>query len=156
MPCLVGLLNNHIASNRISHECGKEESGMVSKTSPLPTTSTRTVVEEPKTTAKLRSVILDIGNILDCSNTNNIIDPPNEILSDQTNTSVTESLQVSENTDNEDSMETLKEEDECVYNLKIDCILQIMLRMYENPPLSESLTDINTAKTFVQYLCWTR
>ena len=156
MPCLVGLLNNHVASNRINHECGKEESGLVNKTSPLPTTSTKTVVEQSKTTAKRRSVILDIGNILDYSNANNIIDAPNELLSDQTNTSITESLQVSENTDNEDSMESLKEEDECVYNQKIDCILQIMLRMYENPPLSESLTDINTAKIFVQYLCWTK
>lgn len=158
MPCLVTLLNTHITSNRYNHECGKEEKNSSnSELTIAPTIDDSKSENNEKPRPNLGRVALDVGQILE-SNTiseNKVL--PNEINVEQRDMPITKIVSVVHNSDKmDDSMESLNEPDECDYNQKIDWILQILLRLYENPPLSDSLTDTNTVKAVVQYLCWTK
>ena len=86
----------------------------------------------------------------------------NELEENRSNTSLAETniQQGSETCDSlpEFSGETDGSADNysCYYNKKMDWVLQILLKLCENPPLSDSLTDVSVAKAVVQYLCWTK
>ena len=144
-----------MSSNRNNHECGNEET-ISSKADPITIEHINTMNEEQQSRNKnSSSVFLDVGQILESNKTTENSELSNEMKEQSTTIAIIPSS--TQNSDKADmSNDNLLEADESDYNKKIDCVLQILLRMYENPPLSDSLTEVNTAKAVVQYLCWTK
>ena len=157
MPCVVALLNDYVSSNRNNHECRKDDNVSSNDESPVVDKSNTISDKQQKNVTKCGSVFLDVGQILESNKSIENIAVSNELDEQQNSTRIPKTPTLNQNSDKTDtSGDNLIETDECDYNKKIDWILQILLRLYENPPLSDSLTDINTAKAVVQYLCWTK
>ena len=157
VPCVVALLNDYVSSNRNNHECRKENKLSSNDESTVLDNCNTISEQQQKKRTNRSSVFLDVGQILESNNSSQNCEISNEMNEQQISTAIPKTPSSIQNSDKADtSSDSLFETDECDYNKKMDWILQILLRLYENPPLSDYLTDINTTKAVVQYLCWTK
>ena len=157
MPCVVALLNDYVSSNRNNHECSKEEKLFSNDESTVLDNGNTISDQQQKKRTNRGSVFLDVGQILESNKSIQNSAISSEMGEQHKSTTIPITPTLNQNSDKTDtSGDSLIETDECDYNKKMDWILQILLRLYENPPLSDSLTDINTAKAVVQYVCWTK
>ena len=159
VPCLVDLLNEYISINQYHHECGKEDSNPTNNAS-IDGSDTKAEKCKKELSNNQNSVIIDVGDILEFDQYSESGDVRNEMNESLENTSIEEVLSPTRKNDSrndDNSSSSLVEEDECDnHSQKVDCILQILLRLCDVLPLSDSLTDINTVKAVVRYVCWTK
>ena len=158
---MIGLLNEYVDLNRHIHECDKEESNKSIDASKISDKSIVTTPEQhPRKSSN--SVFLDIDQLLERNKSNDSSNVQSEIDENQSNASLAEtSIQLG--SDNNDSLvENSSEADGSAdnygsyYNKKIDWVLQILLKLCETPPLSDSMTEVHIVKAVVQYMCWTK
>ena len=149
-------------SNRNHHDCDEDtkQCNDASQTSELANGST--TEQASKKRKSTNNVFLDIDVLLERNKNNDNSTGQIEIEDNQSNTSVAEINYLQQNSENDSLAENSTETDGSAdnsgvyYNKKIDWVLQILLKLCENPPLSDTLTDVNVVKSVVRYLCWTK